>query len=1255
MRITASHIINWANTNVKQAQTDLPRWIRRLCFDTAITQQLAFPAGDSSFVPGWDGILSCEQGNAWIPTGQSRWEIGCDQDVQSKAGTDYRKRTLETCADLRLACTFIFITPRRWIKKNAWVLEKMNRAEWADVRVYDAEDLEQWLEQSPSVTLQFGEALGLLGSGVESCYRYWNSWSQQCAPKITANALFMDRTRTQENLLVNIRQALSRSETSSILTIRADSVEEATAFVSATLISTDYLENQALVVSTHDGWRFVEANPQLKIAVAANAEVALHPINRTGLLVIIPHAIGNNSSDANSKELILERPNLYEFEKALIITGIEMSDAKRFAVSCGRSWTVLRRLRATNPSIQNPNWLNVAQSKSLITLCLLGTWDANKEADREIVARLAASTYEEIDADLRMLSGLDDAPLLSIGSIWKAKSPLELLCLFGDRITRTQLDRFFAIASEILGATDPRLDLEEPQRWMAQVYGKVHPFSELLFDSICDGLIKLAVRGTELQSLNALDIESRIASLVFDLLNGADDIRWLSLASQLPCLAEAAPEQFLTAVEKSLKLSGQPVTRLIKETSGAGMGNRCWHAGLLWALETLAWDARWLTRVTLILAQLTYFPLKGNWGNTPQSSLLSIFRPRFPQTSASVQSRIDVLELLIKRDENAAFETMTGLATPLGRLYSTFAARPKWREDDAGAGSGVTNGEVQVMQDTIKEALFRLSENNVARIATLLHESLIVPSLEMPRVLVLIAPFLSPTVKDSEKEVLQTALRKVIHWHRNYDDTPVDKLDAWLLAVEHCYTSLAPTSLVSRYRWLFNSHWVELPGQGNHDALPQIRESAVLELFTAEGIEGVENLVRICQSPRTIGMTLFKLEWSSSDWSNWIVAKGDSFVPEAAITWCIEGLLNTILPPKSKDILQTVLSLGDQQKWTSEKKARFLILARFERETWQVAAENSPETEQAYWQYVCPLYTCPKEESSFVIAKLLAVHRPRSALKFCRDLRTPTPPGLLISALQDFLAGHESEGALIDSWHLGKMIDELEQCDEIERATLIQLEFGLFSALRDGEMQKAKTLYLTLMSEPTHFAELISLAYSPEQQERAEPITETERTLGMIAREILDNCRRMPGTAADGLIAAHDFMNFIDTARNLCAQADRLAVCDSKLGEILAHAPIDEDGTWPFLPAREVLDRTEPDDMRQGFIIGTYYNRGVTSRSILDGGEQERDLATYYFDLAKRVQHSHPKVATALESIGTHYERNGKREDIKANLRKEGF
>lgn len=1260
MRVTASHIVNWASTQAKEAQTDLPRWVRRLCFEPETTRQLSFPAGDSTYVPGWDGTLFSERGNAWVPSGASRWEIGCDQNVLGKANGDYQKRTEQISEAERSACTFVFVTPRRWAKKLDWVAEQCKKDEWAGVRAYDADDLEQWLEQKPAVALQFAEELGLSGWGVVSLSRYWDSWARQCRPPITPEALFMDRTQVFEALGEKIQTTNTSSNSIYPLVVRADSVEEAVAFTVATVMAYRDLQDHAMVVTEPQGWRYVEANPQLRIAIAVRTETALNPILREKLRVIVPHATGDLVGKPEGDELVLERPNIYEFEKALIAIGMEESDAKRYALSTGRSWTVLRRQRALNPAIQQPPWLLTPQSASLPLLCLLGAWYADTAADRQVVERLAARPYEEIERDLRQLAQLDDAPVLNIGAVWKAKSPLELLDQCGNRITSGQLDRFFAIAREMLSTPDPQLELPEDDRWMAQVHGKVHPHSGLLFESICDSLMKLAVRGSEQVGLKALDIEERVSRLIHELLDKADGQRWLSLASYLPTLAEAAPDEFLRVVQSSLRMPDAPVTRLISESSDSGFGGRCWHSGLLWALETLSWAPRRLAPAALILAQLSHIPMRGNWGNKPSGSLFGLFRSWLPQTAASLPERIKVLNLLIDRDAEAAFRVLRQIAA--GGQQAAFPAhRPKWREDDAGAGRGVTYDEMHEMLDFVRVKLLQLSEGNAPRIVSLLQKTTLRDIEELPRVLVLIEPFTLPTAKDEDREIIRIALRQIIHWHRNYGDAPPNELNERLSPAEASYELLAPQGLVTRHRWLFDSHWLELPSRDRNDdslergnAITQRRISALTEIYQAQCMVGIENLIRVCAEPSTVGATLAQVVWDDISWPEWITTKGGDFSAGMPMCLCIAGFLQTLPSPVSYGLLQAVIGISKQDAGRPEKLARALALATPNQEIWQLVEACGPEVSAAYWQGVRLYNRGDDKDLEFVLARLLVAKRPLSALQYCRYSLEQTNPTQLFSTLQQLLHGEVEEGLQLESWHLEKMLRRLEESGEIDRMALIQLEFGLFPLLRYGREVKANALYEGVMSEPELFKELICLLYKPEHGDREEP-TEASKAAAERAWGILHSCERLPGIQPDKSINGDIFYKFIKETRDLCGLADRPTMCDQTLGQILAHAPADEDGTWPFAPVRELLDSPDLEEMRSGFCIGTWNKRGATSRSPWDGGEQERTLATYFRDQARRVQYSHPVVATMLEGIAKSYERHGKREDIDANLRKESF
>lgn len=206
MRVTASNIIHWVENNNKEAQTQLPRLIRRLCAACGKAKALAFPAGDSTFVPGIDGYFSTDLGNTWVPQGDSYWEFGCDQKPQSKATGDYKKRVKKIAPSARASATFVFITPRRWLKKAEWAETRRKTGEWKDVRAYDADDLEQWLENTPAVALQFAAELGLQEHGLEDFARYWECWCNQSAPKLTIATFTKYRESVRDVLLEQIRK-----------------------------------------------------------------------------------------------------------------------------------------------------------------------------------------------------------------------------------------------------------------------------------------------------------------------------------------------------------------------------------------------------------------------------------------------------------------------------------------------------------------------------------------------------------------------------------------------------------------------------------------------------------------------------------------------------------------------------------------------------------------------------------------------------------------------------------------------------------------------------------------------------------------------------------------------------------------------------------------------------------------------------------------------------------------------------------------
>jgi hypothetical protein len=1262
MRVTATQIEQWAKT--REAQGLLPVLVRRLIHAAGgRIVYIDFPAGDSVVRPGWDGKVESDDQSPWVPQGKSLWELSCEEKPARKANREYQKRTEQTPQDVRENATFVFVTARRWRDKKKWLREKRGANDWKEIRAYDPDDLEQWLEQAPAVALWFAETLGMRGPGVESLDRYWHTWSLQSNPPISTEALFAGRENTREQLIQQLRKHLEGAK-SDPLTIHADSVEEAAAFVCVVIQQDENLRSAGLVVTEPNGWRFVDANPAIKVAVAARPEVAEGPTVRRGLVIVIPYASGDMArhyrGDATSQpatSLVLERPRRAEFEKALVELGLDEAEAKRLAESTGRSWTVFRRRRAINPAIREPRWIEMQEAKSLSLVCLLGAWKGENDEDRAIVSRLAGRSYEDVERELRYLAQVDDAPVLQIGSVWKAKAPLELLDLFGDRITSDELKRFFEIAWEILAAHDPILDLPEEKRWAASIYGKVRPQSEILISALCDSLIKLAVRGPILTSLQAFNIEGRVANLVHNLLYDADKVRWLSLSSLLPTLAEAAPEAFLKALERSLNKPDQPVTSLLRETSDSTLFGRCWHAGLLWALETLAWSPRFLGRVALILARLAHIQIKGNWRNTPLNSLVDIFRSWLPRTAASLEERIRVLDMLVRREPEIAFDLLEILAyISSDRAFPT--SRPKWRDYDAGAGRGVPQQEIFSMVHAAADRMLLLAKGNPGRVARLIEKANVFDEGRRNAILALTEEFISSGT-DEAREVVRAGLRKTIHWHRNYDNSPESAVAEKLKPLEELYERLAPQDPIIRHRWLFAENYPKLPTRVREGFRAMIQQSeserlhALQEIYKQLGMDGIERLAATCSGEPWVGTTLAKLDLSMETLAEWILSKASDLTNRALIA-TIRGLLQNLPQNQAIELIQRVLQEAEKQHWPLEKRARFLTLARPEKVIWDIAASCGSEVEKAYWSQVPEFWLREEEDDpDFPVRRLLEVKRPRTALQVCQFVLDQTDPHLIADILAHIHQGEERDGPSLNQWIIGQAIERLEASGAIDNQRLVQLKFRALQLLGYGNEQRAKTLYATLMSDPALFCEQICLYKAKHGDE--EQVNELRKRAAEIAWMVLHNCRTLPGAQPDGTVDEKRFFDFIEKARELCRREDLIEVCDRTLGQILAYSPVGQDGIWPFEPARMILDQPDLGDMRQGFVIGTLNKHGMTLRPLDKGGAQERELAAQYRAYANALRTSCPILAPALDRIADSFEHRAKHEDLEAQLRLEGL
>lgn len=144
---------------------------------------------------------------------------------------------------------------------------------------------------------------------------------------------------------------------------------------------------------------------------------------------------------------------------------------------------------------------------------------------------------------------------------------------------------------------------------------------------------------------------------------------------------------------------------------------------------------------------------------------------------------------------------------------------------------------------------------------------------------------------------------------------------------------------------------------------------------------------------------------------------------------------------------------------------------------------------------------------------------------------------------------------------------------------------------------------------------------------------------------------RVPGSRDDGTVDEDALLAWVEKARKLAEQKDRLERCDSKIGELFArHNHKEADGSWPCIPIRDALEEVGTEDILVGFEIGIFNKRGGHFRSLAEGGQQERGLAKDFHAWADSCKIDWPKTAASLQRVAERYEEEARREDAQSLL-----
>lgn len=1245
-------IEQWGET--QQAQSRLPNLVRNLIADLVPdVQELVMPGDEHVHLPGYDGVVRSPVQTPFVPFGKSVWEFGVGGNPKGKADADYAKRTKEPHGLNRAETTFVFVTPHRWANGRQWAQEKTALNDWKNVQVRTASDLYAALERSPRTHVRFSEEIGIPANGVQSLIKWWENFASGTQGLLTPELLTAGRTEQAARLLASLIEEPAR-----LLWIAAPDPDDVLSFVAAVAYRADPAVRQdildrALVVFDPGALAYLGEMEGLLLLVPFEESL----VRRADL--ISGHHIILHSSSGALGDLELPGIPIGDAEKILKNLGVEDDRVSDLARAINKSVPLYKRRLTGVSSAATVVATAFADDPIARRAWMLGSWNLRSRGDAAAIERIAGDVDAFEKATNVLLEGA--APIFTrVGSAWKIFDRQDSVDQVVAYATADDLTSLEAVVQEILGAVDPKLDLPRDERWKASIYGKVRNHSSDLRKGLATTLAQFgSLEGDANRVVGGQTLAGWTQLMVRALLQRANEDKtgnmWESLFDVLSLLAEAAPDFFLEAVEAALEPGGALSADLFPGSERAYLAPTSPHVYLQWALEVLAWSPVYFSEASQLIMLLAVNAPNEGMSNPPTGVLTGLFLPWRPQTSASLKSRNTVLTKFVKSDPAAAWKLLLALF-PDRNGFITVSSGPEFHDwKERATESNVSMSDYVDSVGRIVDLSIQLARQEPSRLVGLVSKIDALSDEPRSRLLSLFAEFgrdgtLSKTVSETVWKELSSLIRR----HREYSDSEWALDEATVRSLAQVAELFKPANREEQVLWLFDYHpeLGDILRRDNYEEydreLRRRQTAAVEEVFAQGGLQGLLDLAATVRRPWSVGYAITQ--------TLSVHLHGDTLAPLMVDERAgVVEFAHAAIAQLAKEGEEVIVALAKRHTEPPLLAARILRLVDDLPIAWEALDQLGEKVAQCYWE---EFQTHGRGEFLLVneTARWLGKHKRNAAAldlmaMYSHGGKVNLDPELILELIDAFSSEDPEAGAL-SQYDIGALLEYVERDGAIDVQRQGLLQWKLLPSLDDSTSIRA--LESLLANSAEFFVQMISFLYR-RGDEGDEP--KVPENISSNAWHLLNRWTMTPGSNPDdGVVDETALSQWVADVRRLLDESGRLDVGEAHIGMVLARARIDaEDSTWPCVPVRNFLESLSSEVINRNFKIGIFNKRGVTSRSLNEGGHQERVLAKKYHGYAVELVDEWPKTARLLRDVAKGYEDDARGQDEEAQRYQEGF
>ena len=696
------------------------------------------------------------------------------------------------------------------------------------------------------------------------------------------------------------------------------------------------------------------------------AQLARHAVVYRGEPGGIPHPY---------REMI-SNPKDYQVRETLKNGGYSEERARVLALQTGGNLgSLLRCLQ--NLSLM-PEWAEGTRAADLVIAELLGSWSEKARADGTAVEKLSGKPYGEWIGTIREVAFRPGTPLIQSEGTWKLVARYEGWYVLGSSVFDDHLDRLLEVVVTVLREKDPKFELPPEKRFASQIYGKILEHSPLLRKGLAEILALLGSHPKALTSCSFGKAEETAILAVRETFKGGDWVQWASLNDLLPLLAEAAPKEFLNAVEIALISHPCPFDELFAQEGSGGTGSN-YMTGLLWALETLAWDAEFLGPVIVLLGELAARDPGGNWANRPINSLTTILLPWRPQTCGTIAKRRAAVATLLDELPSVAWQLLISLL-PKSQFTSPGSRKPAWRviiPDDW--SEGVSYDQYWEQVTLYAELAMSAARTDLAKLAELIDRVEDLPPPARDQFLAHLESDSMLTMPEADRLGLWTKLMDLVAKHRKFAGANWAMRPEQVEKIAAIAERLEPCSPNFRYRRLFSErdfglYEEKVDYERQRNELEDRRRRAVEEIFAADGVRAVLEFAEAVESPWRVGIALGFVGATEAD--------------QAVLPELLESEIKPLAQFAGGFVWGRFRSQGwqwvdsiDASPWGPTQIGQLLAYLPFMSDTWQRSAQLLGQDDSPYWTKTTANPYEAKEGLELAVDRLISHGRPHAAIR----------------------------------------------------------------------------------------------------------------------------------------------------------------------------------------------------------------------------------------------------------------------------------